>query len=522
MHSIRILAALFSIVTFITLAVWFAPAGVGGATTYAITNGTSMSPGFTTGDLVLLRRAGPVKVGDIAGYESKLTGQVVIHRVISINNGLLTFKGDHNSWTDTYRPTQQEVIGKLWLHASGAGAWTGKLRSPWALYAIGGVIAVTLVNPGSSSSGPARRRQRRGKAGSKAFAFAGSTAQLALGVLLVGALGFGTLAFFAFRSAESTTVQTPVAVHESVVFSYQGKTLPGPVYLNEELHTGDPIFVDLVPSISTTIAFKLTAPNAEGLHGTIRLFAVTRDVNGWEQSYDLVPDASFVGTTAESTAYIDLPPLMALAAAVQEATGVGTRYWTSAITADIHVEGTIDGQAFSDNYQPFFTLRVNPPNEIFVETSATRSFESHPPAGGSAAPDPFHQTQDVAVAVPTARPLTMGLFVGSFPVDGVRLVASVLAILAFVGAMVVGSLMAVALRTPSARFYARFGNKMVRATGMEQSAHHVEMRTMEDLARVAERYQSIIVWVHEPEQDTYAVQDASTSYVYRAPHAVEA
>jgi hypothetical protein len=44
----------------------------------------------------------------------------------------------------------------------------------------------------------------------------------------------------------------------------------------------------------------------------------------------------------------------------------------------------------------------------------------------------------------------------------------------------------------------------------------VSLSTMQDLVRVADKYQSVIFWKRDGEDDTFVVQEDEARYIYRA------
>ena len=99
----------------------FAPVQLGGQVSYVIVVGNSMEPGFHRGDLALVRQAADYTAGDIVAYRYPGLG-IVFHRILEeAPDGRFTMKGDHNTWTDGFRPTEADVIGRLWIHVPGAG-----------------------------------------------------------------------------------------------------------------------------------------------------------------------------------------------------------------------------------------------------------------------------------------------------------------------------------------------------------------------------------------------------------------
>lgn len=151
----RGLATLASVL--VALAAWatLAPPVLGGWTSYAITDGISMLPKFHAGDLVVLRREQAYHVGEVAAYHNLQLGEVVMHRIVAINNGHYVFKGDNNSWVDGFEPVKSQIIGAEWLHLAGVGKYVQETRDP--------VVAATLLGALWVASFSPRRRSRHQK-----------------------------------------------------------------------------------------------------------------------------------------------------------------------------------------------------------------------------------------------------------------------------------------------------------------------------------------------------------------------
>src|SRR5690349_114694 len=97
----RTIAGLLVFIAFGVVCVLFAPTNLGGKTTYVATYGTSMRPHFHAGDLAIVQPAGEYHVGDVAAYRSTtLNDAVVLHRIVAVNDGHYTFKGDNNDFLD--------------------------------------------------------------------------------------------------------------------------------------------------------------------------------------------------------------------------------------------------------------------------------------------------------------------------------------------------------------------------------------------------------------------------------------
>ena len=65
-------------------------------------------------------RRATIRSGDVATYRHPTLGPV-IHRIVAETDGRFIFKGDNNTWLDSYQPTQAEMIGKLWVYVPRLG-----------------------------------------------------------------------------------------------------------------------------------------------------------------------------------------------------------------------------------------------------------------------------------------------------------------------------------------------------------------------------------------------------------------
>ena len=137
--------------------VYLAPTQIGGSTSYVVTHGISMEPGFHTGDLAVLRAADDYRVGEIVAYHSTAWHMVVMHRIIARDGNRYVFKGDNNTFIDPEPATRAQLIGRLWVHVPGGGVVMDWLHSPpVAAVLMGGAAMLFLLGGG-------RRRGRRGR-----------------------------------------------------------------------------------------------------------------------------------------------------------------------------------------------------------------------------------------------------------------------------------------------------------------------------------------------------------------------
>jgi signal peptidase len=107
-------------------ALFLRPAALGGPATYLIVSGHSMEPTLHTGDLVVARRQGRYRRGDVIVYHIPKnqagSGALVIHRIIggSSQSGYVT-RGDNRSYRDPWHPRPVDIAGKMKLRVPRLG-----------------------------------------------------------------------------------------------------------------------------------------------------------------------------------------------------------------------------------------------------------------------------------------------------------------------------------------------------------------------------------------------------------------
>src|SRR5690349_16945347 len=127
-------ASISVVIALMLAAVWlFWPTQLGGGTTYVVTHGISMEPKFHTGDLAVIRPDLSYSIGDIVAYESQSLDTVVMHRVVAMDGDRYVIKGDNNDWLDEDHPSDDEILGRLFLRVPSGGKALQAISSPWTL-----------------------------------------------------------------------------------------------------------------------------------------------------------------------------------------------------------------------------------------------------------------------------------------------------------------------------------------------------------------------------------------------------
>lgn len=130
------------------------PTFMGGPATYTIVSGDSMLPYLHSGDLAITVKSPTYETGDVVVYRipqgDSAAGHQVIHRVTAGDgdNGYET-QGDNRDHEDLWRPTNGDVLGRMWFSIPSGGDTLIFVRQPLMLGAIAGLLtAFSLLSFG--------------------------------------------------------------------------------------------------------------------------------------------------------------------------------------------------------------------------------------------------------------------------------------------------------------------------------------------------------------------------------------
>jgi signal peptidase I len=482
---------------------WFllAPQMFGGSTAYVIVSGSSMQPGIDDGDLVLLRTAQSYRIGDVVGYRSPSLHTVVLHRIVDVDGGRFTFKGDSNSWIDPDRPSAPDLLGRMWVRVPGAGS---ALRRPWVMFPLVGVLLVGAFG----GLGAGRRRRRRPTLPARPVHPSHGTADLAtiwisMGLALAAFAALGGVAFTT-PEARETAIRAPYA--QSGSFTYAAAVAPGPVYEDGAVETGDPVYLRLASKLDVAFGYTFRSDVPHRTTGTGQLFLVISDVNGWSRRSTIGPITTFAGDDATLTGRLDLAAIRTLLSRVQRLTGVMRDHYDVRVVADVRLavsagDGTQDvafgpGLAFQLDA---FELQLSPGETALVEGDGML----HPTAEGSLD----------ARALRSADLSVLGRRLG---VQTARL-AAVAGTVVSLGVLVVA--IAVARRRrdddEASRIHRRYRRMLVPVSGpMTPTSRRVEVADMETLVRIAEHHDCLILQRRTEAGDDFAVEHDGVRYRY--------
>lgn len=459
-----------------------------GVVAVVTTHGTSMQPRLHAGDLVVVAPAATYAVGDSVAYHSEDLDTTVLHRIVAVEDGRYTFRGDNNSWLDPERPTEDLLIGKELLHIPGGGIWLDRLTSP-----IGpGLLAFVLLATGASAARTRRARRRRrtmsqhaarGRGG-RPFAglprWATSTAAAAA---LVGALG-AALGAFAWTTPATGAAAGVEPRAQRMVFSYSASVRPSPAYDDTIVIAPQPVFRRLADTVEVAYEYS-------GAPGTVAVAAELSTASGWTATVPLQPDESFEADHHDGSVGLDLDALERRAERAAAATGIPAGDVTVEVAATVTTE--------RGEFEAGLPFVLSPLQLTLSGDRAALTVGGTAPVAPSG--DPTLSLLGREIPVGTARIASVGM-----------VVAALLA-----GLLLVVVARVTAPATELAAIRRRHGHLLVdvQPYAPPPGVPVVDVEDFATLARVAERYELLVLHWGRSDVHTFFVADQGAAYRYR-------
>jgi signal peptidase I len=477
---------------------WFtlAPAQIGGPLTYVIVNGNSMEPGFILGDLVLVRTESTYGVGDAVVYHDPNLKQFVFHRIIGMELDRFIMQGDNNGWLDTYRPAQQEIVGKLWLHIPKLGKAIEWIRLPLNLAMAVGLLGVFIMIDMFKKT-----PQTKPVGGSLSIHF-GERSQLLLagcGLLTVLFLALGIYAFTRPVDKPAASIQ----YQQTGEYYYSATGTPG-VYDTDVVRSGEPIFPKLTCFLNIGYTYNIPGNNLQGIVGSHRMYASIMDVqSGWQRTIPLTPDTAFSGAAYFNMAALDLCQVEALVNLVESETGLKQNLYTLEVVTDVSFVAGADGNPVQDTF-----------SQTLVFTYDKVRFYLN---GDGAQTDPLFLSKVGMVGSSASQVNALSLLGLTLPIWSLRFFSAAgFTIFGLASAFVGIKLFQDASQNEVAMIRLKYGALLVNIheQNLLPSTSVLDVSTMDDLARLAERNGGMILHMPRNFLHFYFVQSNGTTYRY--------
>lgn len=485
----------------------FLPVQYGGKVVFVIIDGISMEPGFHQGDLVVLRARREYHVGEAVAYYAPDLQTYVFHRIVAEDRDRFLLKGDNNGWVDLYSPAKSEIVGKEWFRLPALGQAIQRFALPLRLVLVGAVGSVIGVVQRKKVRSQGRRKSRRWFP-----LFLEKLLQDSLGVKLEEVMMIlGTLALisfilgvFAFMNPVWRTVTREIPYEQQGEFSYTGRASGG-VYEADLVQSGDPLFLQLVCQVQAGFRYRFSGEQAENLAGKYTLYARVSTQSGWQRKVVLQPEQAFQGDAYQVQTDLDVCQFDRLIEEVNLNTGISASRYQLEIVADTRISGKLKGKDFQADFSPklvFSSDRLH----LWLEESEPGVRPLRTTSSGFI-PDPYQEVNtlpffNLQIGIPLARLLAvmgMGLSIAT---------------MIFLNKYYRGS----AMGNKDLAIRMKYGHMLVDVQGksLQPSGNLLDVSSVDDLARLAEKYDSMILHASDGQFKGYLVQGNGLTYRFHS------
>ncbi|HET7386937.1 MAG TPA: DUF5305 family protein [Nocardioidaceae bacterium] len=358
-----------------------------------------------------------------------------------------------------------------------------------------------------TAPGMTQREANRADATAPAFSRLESlTAVVVVGVL---ALALGLVAL-----ARPTNVQDKKSVGytQSGKFGYSANAPTGSLYGPNGLTTGAPILTKVVGPVTARFTYKMDTEAAADVHGTAALVAKVTLGQGLSRRFPVAAEKSFTGTKTTVSGRL---PVKAIKGYVNKAlaslgeTG-GLNSATVTLQPKIQVRGSLASHQLKAAYSPALTFALSS-NTLTVGQGASADPTSQ------TANDPLKPSKKGKVGYKATVVNTVPLLVVHPSVMLAREIGFGLAALCLLLALLLARpLLRDDPEHEPAKIRTLYGSHIVEVSDL--SAHEgpvAQVASIESLADLAKKYESMIMHVHRPEGEAYLVWDNGMTYQYQ-------
>jgi len=298
-------------------------------------------------------------------------------------------------------------------------------------------------------------------------------------------------------------VGTAVAYKNQGALGYTATVPAGPVYGTRGVRTGDPVYLRLVSQVGLDYTYHFLADAPHVASGTVAIDAQVSDSSGWHDTVPLLAATNFTDGVARAHAVLDLPTIQALLNAAANATGVHSGDATVNVVPTVHVAGRLAGHTFKSEFSPLFSFSLD--TLVFKPASTTTGTSAMRSAARGSVTSNRRETS------------TVGLFGIGIDTTLARWVALGGGIVAAVLLLVVVLVLRPLRRNEVALIDARAGHMIVpvaASTPGTQRVATIDVTTMADLVRLAERYDRLILHQARDGAHVYLFEADGIAYRY--------
>jgi hypothetical protein len=294
-----------------------------------------------------------------------------------------------------------------------------------------------------------------------------------------------------------------IPYQQDVFFVYSAAGTAG-VYDSNTIQPREPIFPRLTCMLNISLVYNITGNDLQSVMGSHRLSArVLDEKSGWQRILPLQTETTFNGNSYSTQATLDLCEIEALVASVEEQTGLHPNMYTLELIAHTDVTANLARQPISDSLDSILKFQFD-------------KVSFHLPVD-SIEGNPLHTLKlgSILSSAPTPNMLN---FPGiKLTVQFARILGSFGLAIFLIGFLWAGSHFLQRVQSdPVTLIQLKYREQLMNVSGTVLSQHpaFVEVSSMDDLARLAVRQNTLITHTLLDSQHYYYVQSNGITYRY--------
>jgi hypothetical protein len=320
----------------------------------------------------------------------------------------------------------------------------------------------------------------------------------ALGVIALSSLILGIIVF---SRPASRTVQDDISYQHLGVFSYSASTPEG-VYDANTIKSGDPIFTKSTCAVAVNFQYTLIAAQAENLTGTYQLTAIlSEEVSGWQRVIPLQEETAFSGTGFGTSTRLDLCKISSLTQSLEQGTDFHPGTYTLIISPNIKIDGEVSGRALKGTFNSGLTFRHDHVKFYLFREDAQGT--------------PMAVTETGVLREARKEINTILLLGAEVSIPTLRWMALFGLLASCSGLVWLGLRLQSLSRLDQEKFlHIRYGSMMIDVQNADSllPATLIDVQSMDALAKLAERFNAMILHEAGTGPPTYYVQVGGTTY----------
>jgi hypothetical protein len=319
--------------------------------------------------------------------------------------------------------------------------------------------------------------------------------------------GFFTLVFLCLSIVTFirplTRPADKIQYQQESLFSYSATGAPV-IYDTEEVRSGEPVFPRLTCSLDVAFTYNVFGDQLQGISGSYQLIArVMDEQSGWQRTIPMNQKTAFSGNSFSTISNLDLCQIVSLVNMLEQETGLRANSYTLEIIPQVVMTASAVGNQILDSFEPRLVFRFD---KVHFSLSTPNGQE-----------DPLQLSKQSSADNSSREANTLPVLGWEPTIGTTRAIASLGLVFSLIGLLIVGArFYATAQQSQEALIRLRYGALLVNVyeRDLEPASRPVDVTTIDELAKLAERHNTVILHMTLKFRHCYLVQCNGLTYRY--------